>query len=176
MRRMFVLSIAVLALGFSAGNAQGEKPGPAKKIIDAALQQASISHKNVLVIFHASWCVWCRRLDSVLTNPEVSPLIDKNLVVVHVDVLERGEKKVIENPGGDELLRSLGGEESGLPFYAFLDKNGKEIADSNVMPKAQNIGFPGSPEEREAFKRLLAQGAPAMAGQDLSKIMTHFGS
>ncbi|HTX98591.1 MAG TPA: thioredoxin family protein, partial [Bacteroidota bacterium] len=73
MRRMFVLGIAVLALGFSAGRAQGEKPEPAKKIIDAALQQASISHKNVLVIFHASWCVWCRRLDSVLTNPEVSP-------------------------------------------------------------------------------------------------------
>lgn len=166
----------VLSLGLGRAVVQAAEPESAKTILDTAVRQASSTHKNIFVIFHASWCIWCRRLDSVLTNVNVSPLIDKYYVVVHLDVLERGEKKAIENPGADKYLQTLGGEKSGLPFYAFLDQRGKKMADSNVMKaNTQNIGFPGSSDERAAFKKLLALSAPSMTPDELSGIIAHFG-
>ncbi len=30
----------------------------------AAFKHASTGNKNVLVIFHASWCGWCHKMDS----------------------------------------------------------------------------------------------------------------
>ena len=176
MRRLMVAGMVVLSLVLCRGIVHAAEPESTKTILDAAVRLASSTHRNVFVIFHASWCIWCRRLDSVLTNTEVSPLIDKYYVVVHLDVLERGEKKAIENPGADEYLKSLGGEKSGLPFYVFLDQQGKKMADSNVMEaNTQNIGFPGSSEERSAFKKLLALSAPAMTPSELAGIITHFG-
>lgn len=174
--KSYVTIIALLiCLGQTEVRAQG--PEPAKKILDSALQVASSTHKNVFLIFHASWCIWCRRLDSVLTNAEVSPLIAKHFVVTHLDVLERGDKKsALENPGAEEILRKLSGEESGLPYYAFLDPKGKKIADSNVMPgKSKNIGFPGSSEEKIAFQEILGKSSPSMTAAERSAIMSHFG-
>ena len=63
-------------------------------------------------------------------------------------------------------MSDLGGEKSGLPFYAFLSAKGKKLADSNVMPGKDgtlgNIGYPGSREEIAAFDALLKQTAPKM--------------
>jgi len=174
--KSYVTIIALfVCLGQTAVRAQG--PEPAKKILDSALHVGAFTHKNVLLIFHASWCIWCKRLDSVLTNAEVSPLVAKYLVVTHLDVLERGDKKAtLENPGGEEILRKLGGEESGLPYYAFLNAKGKKITDSNVMPgKSKNIGFPASSEEKNAFQEILGKSSPSMTAAELSAIMSHFG-
>ncbi len=175
MRRLMLVGMAVLTFGLGREVARSAPPESAARILNAAKLQSAETHRNVFVIFHASWCIWCRRLDSVITQAEVSPLIDKYFVVVHLDVLERGEKKAIENPGADLFLRKLGGEKSGLPFYAFLDAKGEKIADSNVMQaNTQNIGFPGSEEERAAFRNLLSLSAPTMPAGDLAKIMSHF--
>ncbi len=173
-KNSFVIIALFMCLGQTAVRAQG--PEPAKKILDSALQVASSTHRNVFLIFHASWCIWCRRLDSVLTNAEVSPLIAKHLVVTRLDVLEHSDKKAtLENPGAEEILRKLGGEESGLPYYAFLNAKGKKITDSNVMPgKSKNIGFPGSSEEKTAFQEILRKSSPSMTAAELSAVMSHF--
>ena len=73
---------------------------------------------------------------------------------------QRRHRQPVENPGGKEIMAKLGGEKSGLPFYAFLDATGKKLADSNVMPTQNpNIGYPGSAEEIEAFGKLLKASA-----------------
>jgi len=171
----FALFILLSTSAFSAGPGT-ETPVPATEIMQPALKQAEATRKNIFLIFHASWCVWCRRLDSVLTNQEVKGLIDRNYVVVHLDVLERGDKKAsLENPGAEEILKKLGGEQAGLPFYAFLDAKGKEIADSDVMPgDTKNIGFPGSKEEIAAFGRLLERTAGTMTPAERQTILSHF--
>ena len=71
-------------------------------------------------------------------------------------------------------MTDLGGEKSGLPFYAFIDAKGKKVADSNVMPKDQNIGYPGSQEEIVAFEKLLKKTAPLMSVGQRATIVAYF--
>ena len=153
--------------------AQREKPLPAQEVVDAAVKKARASKKSTLVLFHASWCGWCRRLDAALNDPDVRKIIGDSYVVVHLDVMEHDDKKALENPGGNTLMADYGGENSGLPFYVFLDAKGKKIADSNAMPKDQNIGYPAAPEEIEAFEKLLKQTAPRLTDAQRGKIVAY---
>jgi thiol:disulfide interchange protein len=174
-----VLTLALLVTLFTTATSAGpgtRTPPPAQQVLQSALKEATTTHRNVLMIFHASWCIWCRRLDSVLTNPEVKNLVEKNYIVIHLDVLERGDKKeTLENPGGEQILKTLGGEQSGLPFYAFLDAGGNKLADSNVMPgRSKNIGFPGSAEEINAFGTLLGKTATHLTPSQRRTILKAF--
>ena len=67
----------------------------------------------------------------------------------------------------------MGGEKSGLPFFAFLDEKGKKLADSNVMPGNQNIGYPAAPDEIAAFEKLLEKTAPHMQDVDREKVVAY---
>ncbi len=94
--------------------------------------------------------------------------------MVNLDVMENGPKVATdENPGGVAIMKTLGGEKSGLPFYAILDAKGKKLADSNVMPKNQNIGYPGSSEEIEAFGKILEKTAPKWKEADRLKLIDY---
>ena len=70
-------------------------------------------------------------------------------------------------------MKDLGGEKSGLPFFAFLDAKGKKLADSNVMPGNQNIGYPAAPDEIAAFEKLLERTAPRMKAADREKVVAY---
>jgi thioredoxin-related protein len=164
LKRILVSLIVLFMSVFSYTMSQPSTPESADKILESALQKARDSNKNVFLIFHATWCKWCSRLETALDSPEVKKIIEKHYVVARLDVLERGEKKQTdENPGGVEILNKSGGEKSGLPFLAFLNAKNKMIANSNVMPGNQNIGYPGSKEEISAFIKLLKKTAPKMS-------------
>lgn len=158
---MLILLLSVFSQFSMPVYSQSSKPDSAQNILNLALKNAESAHKDVFVIFHASWCSWCKRLETMLGQSEIKKIIDDNYVVSFVDVLERGEKRqILENPGGSDAMKEYNGENSGLPFYAFLDENGKVIGTSNVMPDSQNIGYPGSKEEIDAFVTLLRKTAP----------------
>ena len=153
-------------------------PKPTNVLLEAAYKKAKKEKKTVLVMFHATWCGWCHKLEAVMAKPDFKKQFEKSYVIVNVDVLENGEKIAqFENPGGRDRMAELGGEKSGLPFYAFLNDKGEKLADSNVMPnsktpevKDQNIGYPGSPKEIEAFMALIKQTAPKWAEADEDKL------
>lgn len=90
--------------------------------------------------------------------------------MLSLDVMESGDKKALENPGGTKFMADMGGAKSGLPFVVFLDKSGKKIADSNVLPGNSNIGYPAAPAEIAAFGKLLAKAAPRMSAAERAKI------
>lgn len=92
-------------------------------------------------------------------------------VTVRLVVNEGEEKKALENPGGGKVLETLGGAKAGLPFYGFLDAKGKKLADANAMKDGQNIGYPATPEEIEAFEGLLKKTAPKMKSADRDKLI-----
>lgn len=175
MRRLLSLSVVLVLAFTSLVNAQFVKPAPAQDVLNAALKQATTTEKNVFLIFHASWCVWCKRLDTMLSDQEVKGIIGKYYVVTHLDIQEvkPGKKDSLENPGGNEIAAKLGGANSGLPFFAFLDGNGKKLADSNVMPKGQNIGYPAAKEEIVEFGKLLEATAPGMSQEERTAITTY---
>jgi hypothetical protein len=94
-------------------------------------------------------------------------------VVVNLTVHEREDHTSLENPGGAALMDAWGGQKSGLPFYVFLDKNGRKLADSNAMPDGANIGFPAVPAEIAAFLRLIDSTAPRLTRADRAVVESY---
>jgi thiol:disulfide interchange protein len=137
-------------------------PESADALVSRAVVEARADRKVVLIEFGASWCVWCRHFQDFVHAPAVRDIITDNYVLVNLTVQEREDKVALENPGGAEAMATWGGANAGLPFYVFLDATGAKIADSNAMPGGQNIGFPATPVERDAFLGVLAKTAPRL--------------
>lgn len=143
------------------------------ELLAKASAAAKKDGRNVLVIFHASWCGWCKRFDKFLDTTEEGKLVKGGLEVVHITVLENPAHKADENAGGLELMVKLGGKDAGLPFMAILDaKNGKMLA--NSLQKAgdvrSNTGYPAAPEEIAHFVSMLQKGAPKMGDGSVRKV------
>ena len=170
-----IITVSLMFFTVSLSQAQQGKPEDADKIITTAYKEAKATHKNVFLIFHASWCSWCKRLEKAIQSDELKKIFEDNFVITHLDVLERGDKiAALENPGGKEYLNKFGGEKSGLPFYVFLNSKKKMLANSNVMPGDQNIGYPGTSEEIAKFGELLKSSAKKMDKKQLQAILEFF--
>ena len=90
-----------------------------------------------------------------------------------MDVQEHDDKKALNTPGGEELLKRLGGD-SGVPFLVFLDPQGQMIVNS-IAPakdgkKGGNIGHPVAPWEIDYFMTMLARAAPRMTAEERGTI------
>ncbi len=140
--------------------------------MDAAYAKAGKEKKNVMLIFHASWCGWCKKLDAMLESPQFKSTFEKSYVITHVDVMENGPKKDLENEGGDQLLAQYDGEKAGLPFFVILSPTGERIGDS-LLPTKANMGFPSEPQEVSTFMVLLKKTAPRMTEAQRAMIETY---
>jgi thiol-disulfide isomerase/thioredoxin len=135
------------------------QPESAEALLSKAYKQAAKEKKNVFVIFHASWCGWCKKLDASINDPSCSDYFNKSFVFVHLTVLESKDKKNLENPGATEMfIKYCGGKSQGIPFFLIFSKKGTLLADSQIRSvgdgldkPGQNIGCPAAPEEIAAF-------------------------
>lgn len=156
------ISIFIIAL-MIAGNAMSQSgPESAETILNRAYKQAAKEKKNVFVIFHASWCGWCKKLDASINDPVCSDFFNKNFVFVHLVVLESKDKKNLENPGAPEMYTRYSGGGGGIPFFLIFDSKGTLLADSKFKAPsdtsdkpAQNMGCPAADEEVAAFIEML---------------------
>lgn len=128
-------------------------------VINNALTEAKAAKKNVLLVFHASWCKWCKMMEKNMNLPETQPIFDKRFVTAYIDVQERGEKKALENPGGQELMNKFKGENAGLPFWLVLNSKGEVLADS-FNAKGENLGSPATQDEVSDFIAKLGKASP----------------
>lgn len=162
----------LLALSFAVA-ASAQVPA-ASKVMEAAQAEAAAGRKTVFVIFHASWCGWCRKLDQFMATPENRPIFDKYFVEARLDVEEHGDQKSLENPGGEEVMTKIAGAERGLPTFGFLDAAGRLIVNSirpgDAQAKEGNIGYPSKPWKIDWFLSMLKKSAPAMTAEE-SKIL-----
>jgi thiol-disulfide isomerase/thioredoxin len=174
MRKIVCCLFVVQFLIASALFCQDQKPDSAQCILRVAMTKVMATDKNILITFNASWCIWCKWLETALESPEVKPIMEKYYIIAKLDVKEFGKKiQMLENPGGQQLLDDLGGSKSGLPFIAVLNKKGTMLANSNMMPKKQNIGYPASKEQIAAFLQLLKKTAPRMTDKQATLISTY---
>jgi thioredoxin-related protein len=168
------LALIVILLASAACMAAADTPQPADQVLAAAESAAAAQHKNVWVIFGASWCGWCHKLDALINSPDAGPMLQQHFAIAHVTVDEHGDKASLDNPGGDKLRKRLGGSDnSGLPFFAFLDPAGQVIVNSNrpVPGKpGENIGFPSAPEEVDWFMTMLRRAAPSLGAEQTRMI------
>jgi thiol-disulfide isomerase/thioredoxin len=130
----------------------------AEVILKKALTEAGSKNKNVLLMFHASWCKWCHVMENNMNLPETKPVFDKKLVTAYVDVQEMGDKKKLENPGGEDLMNKYKGKDAGLPFWLILNPKGEVLADS-FNDKKENLGCPSTAEEVDVFLAKLKKSS-----------------
>ncbi len=117
----------------------------ATEIMQKAYDQAKVENKNVFLMFHASWCGWCKKMEKNMNDPLIKDFFDKNYVTTFVTVDEHKDKVNLNTPGGDALLAKLGGTNQGLPFWVILDENGNVLKDSKI--NGENVGGPASEDE-----------------------------
>jgi thiol-disulfide isomerase/thioredoxin len=157
-------SLLILFVLFSvkSGFAQTAPMPASETVLKDAYTKATKENKKVILIFHASWCGWCKKMEASLNDPLVKKMFDNNYVIATLDVMEQPAKKDLENPGALAVMTKFHGEKSGLPFWVVLDTKGKVLGDSQVRPAGaslatygENVGCPASTEEVAFFTSIL---------------------
>ena len=147
-------------------------PATASEIMEAAKAKAKAEHKNVMIMFHASWCGWCKKMDASIQDPCCKDYFDKNYVIEHLTVMEHGANVSLDNPGAQQMLEQYGGRESGIPYWLIFSADGKLLADSkfhsedaNNEANGQNIGCPAQPAEVDYFISVLKKTSNMSAAE-----------
>jgi thiol-disulfide isomerase/thioredoxin len=160
-----LLPVIIILLMGSVAFSQVQ-PESAQKILDQAYMQAAKEKKNVFVIFHASWCGWCKKMEASINDPSCNAFFNKNYIFVYLDVLESKDKKDLENPGAAELFNKFAGQGQGIPFFLIFDPKGTLLADSKIRPSGagfdqpgNNMGCPAADDEVAAFIEVLKKTA-----------------
>ena len=179
-----VMSRSLLTLAiflFLCGSfAVAQQPIAADRVLEDAKTQAAQQHKVIFLVFGASWCQPCHRLDDFLVAPEMRHILEKYFIEARVNVLEdQGKHPELESPGGQELAARLGvtnskGQVSHVPFIVFLDAAGEPVVNSyrpvEGSAKGVNIGYPAKPEEIDWFGAMLKKAVPTMSAEELHTI------
>jgi thioredoxin-related protein len=118
----------------------------ATALLEEALSRAAADDKRIFLRFGAPSCGWCHRLDDWVARPEVSAILERDFLVLKVDIDRM-------TAGKDVMKRFRGQAPGGIPWYVILDSNGKSLGTADAP--GQNIGYPLEPKEIDAFLGLL---------------------
>lgn len=162
MRPILVCLLASVSVSFCTAQQPLIATQDTGKMISQAEAQAASEHKNILVLFTASWCGPCHMLSGFFTEKRVAPIIDQNFVTVRLDVGERrGDSQHANTPGAEKFLADLGGETAGYPYFAILDPTGKTIVSSlRNGDKEGNIGYPQNAPQIDWFLHMIQTAIP----------------
>lgn len=155
-----IVLLFVLVVCFSLCGT-GQTPPTANEILQEAYQKAVKENKNVFVLFHASWCGWCHKMDKSMNDPVCKKFFDDNYIITHLVVDESKDKKGLENPGANELRNKYYGDGIGIPFWLVFDKEGILLYDSKMRAegegpeKGENSGCPANAEEVAYFVKII---------------------
>ena len=177
MKNIFLIPVLLFVTVISVFSQKA--PLSSEEIMKEAFTSAKNQNKKVLVLFHASWCGWCHKMDTSLNDASVKKFFDDNFVIRHLIVFESKEKKNLENPGALEMITKYEGKDQGIPFWLIFDKDENFLVDSrmkakiNGVEKLQNTGCPASKEEVDYFIEVLKKTTDLKEDQ-LEKIRTRF--
>ena len=179
----FIKLLTIILLNVFAGTTVfGQtKPLPARVIMKKALADAATTQKNVFIIFHASWCGWCHKMDNSMNDEKLKAFFDNNYVIIHLTVNESKDKRELENPGADELRKKYHGEHQGLPYWFILDAKGNFLADARLNPgnadvknaETTSVGCPASSEEVNYFVKVIKKTS-SLNNEQLTMIRERF--
>lgn len=134
----------------------------ASKLKEAAFTRAKAEGKRVFLHFGAPWCGWCHKLEGWMAKPEIAAVLEKDFVDLKIDT----DRRV----GGKAMLEAFcGSDKSGIPWFAFVDADGKVLATSDGP--GGNVGFPAATEERAHFRAMLEKAALKMSAAEIDALM-----
>jgi thiol:disulfide interchange protein len=91
-----------------------------KADIAAALKQARHEHKRIILDFGGDWCGDCQVLDIYFHQSPNLELVEKNFLVVHIDIGHMDKNVDVADKYGIPLKK-------GVPALAVLDAGGKVL-------------------------------------------------
>lgn len=147
------------------------QPPAAEAVLKEGLQQAKAEKKHLFVMFHASWCGWCHKMDNSMNDPACKKFFQDHFVVRHLVVSESKDKKQLENPGAEAMLKQYHGDDSGIPYWLVFAADGRLLSDSKIRKEGEgpeqgyNVGCPASEKEVDFLIELLQKITPLTAGQ-----------
>lgn len=136
------------------------QPLDARQVLDAALARAKSQGKMVFLHVGAPWCGWCRKLDAFLSRKEIAAILQRDFIEVNVELERMTNAK--------EVGMRFRKEDSGLPWFAFVDAEGRPRATSEGP--GGNIGFPAAPEEIAHFADMLKKSQRSITPDDIKVI------
>jgi len=151
--------LVVLSLLLAATTVAQQAVPSADAVLQEACATAAKEKKNVFIIFHASWCGWCHRMDTLMNNAGCKKYFDDHYVIRHLTVHESDKYKHLENPGAVEMKKKYNGDNQGIPYWLIFDAQGKLLADSQRAP-GENTGCPATKEEVAYFLEVLRKTSP----------------
>lgn len=141
------VAAALLALvcASAADNPLYDEKADAHQQIAAAVAEASKAGKNIILDFGANWCLDCHVLDSAMHSPDLAAVVEKNYVVVHIDVGRMNKNLDLAQKYGIPLNK-------GIPALAVLDPRGKLLysQDQGQFEDARHMGS-------DSFKQFFEQ-------------------
>jgi hypothetical protein len=93
---------------------------------------------------------------------DVSPLLAKDFVILKLD-FDRGI-------GAKEIEKRYIEKEQGLPWFVFVDGDGKAII-SSTPAGGSNVGHPAQPKEVEHFKTMLQAAKRRLTDADIDALI-----
>jgi thioredoxin-related protein len=157
-----------------AACAAQERPS-ADRVLATAKSAAVEQHKNIFLVFGASWCAPCREMEAFMKDREIRPILEKYFVIADLNIQEeRGKHPERNSPGAEKLVGEFGGESHGVPFLVFLDQQGQLLINSNRpakgKPNGENVGYPALPIEIDWFMTMLQKTLPTLTKPDAGTI------
>ena len=138
------LIIVILILNFYGFSQNGQ---PANELFQAALTKAKKEHKNIFLIFTATWCGPCKYLIRGLHDEYNVQYFESNYVILELYNKEKGSKRSLENKGGDSILTLYKGDTTAIPYWLILNADGKKLYGE--------LGFSNYPEDLTRFIKTL---------------------
>lgn len=90
------------------------------------LNEAAREHKFLIVIFGASWCPDCNALDRMLNEDKIKALVDREFIILKVDVGRFDKNLEINEKLGDPI-------DNGIPALVIMDPQKKEPVIANTI-------------------------------------------
>jgi hypothetical protein len=97
-----------------------------------------------------------------MASKDVAPVLEKEFVTLKLD-FDRAK-------GAKEIEKRFVDKEQGLPWFAFLDGDGKAVIHS-TGPKG-NTGFPAQPEEIAHFRTMLQTVKRHLTDEQIAFLVT----
>ncbi|MBO9617681.1 MAG: thioredoxin family protein [Niabella sp.] len=166
MNKPVLLLLLIISVFLQTNVSAQEQGAPlsAATVLKQGFAEAKKDNKKLLLIFHASWCGWCHKMDTSLNDPSCKAAFEKNYVIKHLTVLESAANKRLENPGADSVYALYKNEHSGIPLWVVYDSAGKLLATS-MLPDGNNTGCPASKPEVDYFISVLRKTSRMNEGE-----------
>jgi thioredoxin-related protein len=173
MRRILPSLILPFLMCIAAQAAQ-QRPS-ADQVLAAAKSAAVEQHKDIFLVFGASWCAPCHQMEKFMEDGKIRPLLEKYFVITSLSIEEEhGKHPELNSPGGERLVADFGGQNADVPFIVILDDEGQLLVNSNRpvngKPNGENVGYPALPVEIDWFMQMLKKTVPSMTAPDARTI------